>query len=476
MALLLALGTTLAFSAAGPIAAIGRHVSFSPNEGWNAYWAERALAGQPLYTDPSSPITNNYTPLSFYLVGWLGRSIGDFIVAGRLVSLFSLLACSFVVQQLVVALGGSRRGGFVGASCLLLFVTAAAPAHVVVDDPHWLSELPMLLALWLLVRSKSSPLSTARLMGACALMLLSGLIKQETIALPIAVTTWLALTDRRALVIWLIGAAAGGALALAWLARFGLTAITEIIFHVRVFHISLIASAVKTLTPLIPAMVFAVMLARNCHRRPVPGDRRLLLMFLFTGCATVLGVLERLGTGTAQNVHFDTAIGLFVLAGVALSRVEAQGSPSDATWAQLAVVGLLVLPLIGTLLVRDPGTIGRIADQAAAEDRWASAIASIHALPGSVACEQPALCYWAGKPFVVDFSNYGQKLRHHDPFGLARLIRRHAFSAIVSVRDKRYRTYNSRLPASYNRLIEANYRVQQVLPDHVFLLVPRPET
>ncbi len=83
---------------------------------------------------------------------------------------------------------------------------------------------------------------------------------------------------------------------------------------------------------------------------------------------------------------------------------------------------------------------------------------------GDVACERLALCYWAGKPFILDFSNYGQKLRRHDPAGLAQALRRRAFSAIVSVRDKRYGAYNSRLPASYNRLIEANYRVRAILP------------
>ena len=35
----------------------------------------------------------------------------------------------------------------------------------------------------------------------------------------------------------------------------------------------------------------------------------------------------------------------------------------------------------------------------------------IAAIPGSVACEDQALCFWAGKPFVLDFFLYSQRAR-----------------------------------------------------------------
>ncbi len=67
------------------IAAIGAQVPLDPNEGWNAAHALRAMAGQPLYPPPGALLVNNYPPLSFYVVGALGRISGDTIMAGRLV-------------------------------------------------------------------------------------------------------------------------------------------------------------------------------------------------------------------------------------------------------------------------------------------------------------------------------------------------------------------------------------------------------
>ena len=42
-----------------------------PNEGWNAVFATRAMAGLPLY--PHGWLTDNSPPLSFYIVGALGK-------------------------------------------------------------------------------------------------------------------------------------------------------------------------------------------------------------------------------------------------------------------------------------------------------------------------------------------------------------------------------------------------------------------
>ena len=45
------------------------------NEGWNAYHADQAMRGTGLYPPPDGLIANNYPPLSYYLIGWLGRLV-----------------------------------------------------------------------------------------------------------------------------------------------------------------------------------------------------------------------------------------------------------------------------------------------------------------------------------------------------------------------------------------------------------------
>ena len=66
----------------GPLLAIGRYIPLDPNEGWNAYFADAAIHGGVLYPPADALITNNYPPLSFYIVGAIGHLTGDTIFAG----------------------------------------------------------------------------------------------------------------------------------------------------------------------------------------------------------------------------------------------------------------------------------------------------------------------------------------------------------------------------------------------------------
>src|SRR5277367_3164070 len=47
------------------------------NEGCNAYFVSAVLAGGPLYFPPDALTTNNYPPLSFYLLAPLASLLGD---------------------------------------------------------------------------------------------------------------------------------------------------------------------------------------------------------------------------------------------------------------------------------------------------------------------------------------------------------------------------------------------------------------
>src|SRR5256885_16197099 len=63
------------------------------NEGWNAYHADQAMRGvAQLYPPPDGLVANNYPPLSYYLIGWLGRLFGDPLSLGRALSLLSTLS------------------------------------------------------------------------------------------------------------------------------------------------------------------------------------------------------------------------------------------------------------------------------------------------------------------------------------------------------------------------------------------------
>jgi hypothetical protein len=67
------------------------NIDINWNEGWNAYWADAAMGRMPLYPSPNQLITNNYPPLSFYIVGAFALLIGDPILGGRLLSLLAVI-------------------------------------------------------------------------------------------------------------------------------------------------------------------------------------------------------------------------------------------------------------------------------------------------------------------------------------------------------------------------------------------------
>jgi hypothetical protein len=153
--LLLAGAGLLATLLLGPAFIIFRHVPLLYNEGWNAYFAVRAVtAGAgPLYPPAGDLVFNNYPPLSFYLVGWVGRWVtGDMIVAGRIVALVSLLACAGLLGLCVYRLGGGWRTSAATALLLALFAADFFPRYVAMDDPQWLGHAVMLGGLGAVAR------------------------------------------------------------------------------------------------------------------------------------------------------------------------------------------------------------------------------------------------------------------------------------------------------------------------------------
>ena len=113
--LLLVVVSLVVFFLAGPVLMIPLRIPLSYNEGWNAYFGARAVDVRlgPLYPGPNSLVFNNYPPLSFYVVGALGRYvIGDLIVAGRIVALVSLLASAPLSRCLQRLLSALMQRGF----------------------------------------------------------------------------------------------------------------------------------------------------------------------------------------------------------------------------------------------------------------------------------------------------------------------------------------------------------------------------
>jgi hypothetical protein len=464
-ALCLLLALCIAVQAAFPLALLPFHVSWNNNEGWDAFWTARAMAGQPIYTDQASALTNNYPPLSFYVVGLFGSLLGDVVIAGRLLALASLLVCAWCVKQVVGRLGGAPRWQWAAAGLFLCYIAAYAPRYLVANDPQWLAQAPQALALLLLVRRNAEPPPLRALAGASLLILVSGLMKHSQWALPLAITLWLAGTDRRRLAAWVsISTAIVAAAILGLFLLFGPALFDQLLHHQRVMRPERGLLALRSLLPLVPQMIAVGVLA--FARRGEQRDPRLTLLLLFALLALPIGFFQRLGVGVSLNAHFDSALALAMLSGIMLARLKAGRA--------LGAFALMIVPLAIKVATKLPETIERTTQADDTIDAWRQTIAFLSARPGPVICERPALCYWAGKPWTLDFSNYGQKLRlTGDPVDLRGRIARAEFGAIVEIRNKEKGSDAMRLPPGYYRLIGQHYRVVRTLPDDIYVLVPR---
>ncbi len=442
----------------GPARAIGLHIPLNYNEGWNAYFAVRAMspAAGPLYPLPGSLVFNNYPPLSFYLVGALGRYVfADMIVAGRVVALASLLASGGLLSLVVHRLGARGRASIAAGLLLLLFACTFFRDYVAMDDPQWLGHAFMLAGLAVLLKAPVLPARTV--IGAALLVLLGGLVKHNLVALPLSLTIWLTLKDRRAAAVWLATAIIGLALAASacW-ALYGPAIFSDVLHHPRTLQPSGILKGAGRLLPLLPMAVLSALLLRPDRQHPA-----IVFVGLFAAVACATGLAQRAGAGVAINAQFETLIAVCLAAGLALDRVRARRG---------AMLALMAVPVLVVLPRRLPNAWADLAQAQPRAQAWQPIIARLAAAPGPVACETLALCYWAGKPFAVDLFNLTQSVlaRGQNP-AFQQMLAQHAVAAFELV--PRSPIHQSRDPLVNQ--IEASYTPAVAGPQGSVVMVPR---
>ncbi len=188
-----------------PLLSIGRYMPLDPNEGWNAYFADAAIHGGVLYPPADALITNNYPPLSFYLVGAVGQLMGDNIFAGPVIALLSLLFVAWSIYYWLRSNGyGDAAFGLLAALTFLAYAVTYARDYVAMDDPQWLAHALMmggLLVIW-----KSARTTPGGIILGAVLMMAAGWTKHLLIPLPVTVSLWLLWRSRPAFAKWVISA------------------------------------------------------------------------------------------------------------------------------------------------------------------------------------------------------------------------------------------------------------------------------
>lgn len=403
---LAALVLIVVFSLIDPIASLPLEVSRNYNEGWNAYYALRAVDERPLYPADEPLLINNYPPLSFYAVGALGTLTGDMIVAGRLISLIALGLTAVAIGVAARAAGAGRHAAVLAGLVVTGGLCALAPDYIAMNDPQLLGHAVATCGLAALLRH---PAAWRNLVLAAGLMAAAGLIKHNLIALPLAVTLWLALDHRAALGRWLLAAAGfAAAAAIGLLVAHGPGAVESLV-TTRSYALTRTLDVTRDVLVTLQIPLVAWLTLVLVERR-TPAAR---LVLVYGGTALAVGIGFAGGAGINVNVFFDLLIACALAAGLLFARLEHWLARERAVAATRGVLVLALTVGIGTSLPLDPlksvvpSFAGRSGDLIGAS---ADDIASLRAVEGPALCGTPALCYWAGKRFVVDPFNVEQAI------------------------------------------------------------------
>jgi hypothetical protein len=367
------------------------------NEGCNAYFISSVLAHTPLYFPPDALLTNNYPPLSFYLLAPLASLMGNAIFAGRLVAWFAFAAVAAFIVAICYRQQGDRIAACLAGMIFTGFMVINYDIYVGMNDPQMLAHAMMLCGLWVLLRRPDAPGSAV----AAALAMAAALfVKHNILALPLAVAVWLAVYNRRAALRFGAAGVATGALGLAaCLAAFGTNFISSLLTPRQYIPVRAWRHAVEWLMP-VEVPVLLAFLGAAVDRE----NRATVLFSLYLLVALGLTWLLAGGSGVNFNLMFEVVIAFSLAAGQLVAALRHR--PAFRRWAiaSYAIAAVVNAGLVGTkdeLLLRP-----WIAAQHAREAASLATIRILAERPGPALCENPAFCYWAGKPFEFDSFNF----------------------------------------------------------------------
>jgi hypothetical protein len=371
-----------------------------PTESWSAYFQDAAGRLQPIYAPADALVSNNYPPLSFYVIGGLSRLLGDALFVGRALSLVALLVTATQIARAGLALGADWRSAAMAAAWFVALMAHHSLNYVGANDPQLAGQAIMAAGLaWFLRRERDGASCLAPLL----VMVLAGFWKHNIVAIPLTATVWL--VSRRAwaaaddLLVVIVAVSAG----LGFCGYLFGPGFFANLLERRAYSAALILPHLGHLQWVALALVIWLLWLRQAW----PGIAARFTA-LHVGISLLVCIVQWSGDGVAQNAEFDLMIAL----AVALSQVLATTSPLQLRGRRFSaaalrdvVIVLLVVRLVATprhepaLVLFSPAFRNAFAEAAVVVDADTARVA---ALPGDVFCDNKTICRRAGKPFVAD--------------------------------------------------------------------------
>ncbi|WP_195175629.1 glycosyltransferase family 39 protein [Mesorhizobium sp. INR15] len=410
-----------AMAALWPVYRAFLNIEIDINEGWNAYFADAAMGRMPLYPSARQLIANNYPPLSFYIVGGLGRLIGDPVLAGRLLSLAAVLVIAWGVHRAVRLLGGDATSATIGALFFGATMCRFFTGYVGMDDPHLLAQAVMTVGFVAFLQAKSQDRGYVL---PILLMVGAGFIKHNIVVMPLTAMIWLGINRPRQMVKSGLLAAFAIALgfALCYLA-FGSDFFNNLMSP-RAYVLKHALGAVGHLQWI--AVGLAAWVYVGITRR---ADPNLRFCNLLNTLGLVMFFVQKTGDGVAYNAQFELVFGVCIATGLAFAHAPVL--PLARRWSPQTLQFILLLAICLRLVASarlEPVKLllapGFHAEITAREAAMSTTVARLKTTPGDATCSSTLANYRSGKPFIVDpFYVHQQVLTGHlSPDAVTKLI------------------------------------------------------
>jgi len=397
-----------AWSFAWPVYRAFLNVEIENNEGWNAYFADAAMGKMPLYPSTAQLITNNYPPLSFYIVGLFGRLVGDPVLAGRLLSLFAVVVIAIAIGLGVRRLGGSAVAARISAAFFVATMSRFFISRVGMNEPQLLSEAVMACGFLGFLRARSNDRGYV---GPVLVMALAGFIKHNIIAMPLTAFMWLGLyRPREAVKCFCVAATAIIAGTAICYALFGQNFFLNILSP-RHF---LLNTSPHVFGDLEWVSVGLLACLYNAWARR--HDANVQLCSSLIAIALLSYFVQECGDGVGINAQFDLVIGVAIGLGLAFTQISLW---PIRRWlgAEQAQAILLLAVCVRLLVSRQLQPVRLIFDSsfrseiAMRERALTGEVERVRRIPGDVTCGKYLLvCYRADKPFMADPFNAKQRI------------------------------------------------------------------